>query len=373
MTDMTLFTGAELKPDYQITAKDKHLDKDITSQLAPRLITLTHIDNSGFEADSLELELDDADGLLELPNRGAELTLKLGWHGKQPNDKGRFIVDEIEHVGTPDRITVRARSADFRDSLNTRREQSWHDTTLGQIIEAIANKNNLIARTGADLASQRVDHIDQTTESDVSFLARLAKQYGASVAVKEKRLIFARPGKGKTVSGEDFTVLSITRSAGDQHRFSVNDRNAYTGVTASWQDTRKPEEKKKSTVKRKTEADPPPTVMAPTPQKSDPLVGSSGNVFVLNRPYKNKASAEQAAKATWDRIQRGVAQFSINLAIGREDLYAARPVRVSGFKSRINEAEWIIKKVTNKVDSNGFTTVVELEVKVSDSDIEPIQ
>ncbi|MDI8752169.1 acetyl-CoA sensor PanZ family protein, partial [Salmonella enterica subsp. enterica serovar Montevideo] len=42
-----------------------------------------------------------------------------------------FTVDEIEHSGAPDRLTIRARSADFRETLNTRREKSWHQTTVG--------------------------------------------------------------------------------------------------------------------------------------------------------------------------------------------------------------------------------------------------
>lgn len=78
MTDMTMFAGSECVPAYRVMMKDR----DITQNLAPRLIALTHTDNRGFEADRLDLELDDADGLLELPRRGAVLSLALGWKGK---------------------------------------------------------------------------------------------------------------------------------------------------------------------------------------------------------------------------------------------------------------------------------------------------
>lgn len=74
--------------------------------------------NRGFEADQLDLELDDADGKIVLPRRGAVITLALGWKGQPLFPKGAFTVDEIEHTGAPDRLTIRARSADFRETLN---------------------------------------------------------------------------------------------------------------------------------------------------------------------------------------------------------------------------------------------------------------
>ncbi|MBK1596459.1 phage late control D family protein, partial [Escherichia coli] len=96
--------------------------RDITTVLDNRLMSLTLADNRGFEADQLDLELDDADGKIVLPRRGAVITLALGWKGLPLFPKGAFTVDEIEHTGAPDRLTIRARSADFRETLNTRRE-----------------------------------------------------------------------------------------------------------------------------------------------------------------------------------------------------------------------------------------------------------
>ncbi|ECG6599233.1 phage late control D family protein, partial [Salmonella enterica subsp. enterica serovar Poona] len=43
--------------------------KDVTTVLDTRLMSLTLTDNRGFEADQLDLELDDADGLIALPRR----------------------------------------------------------------------------------------------------------------------------------------------------------------------------------------------------------------------------------------------------------------------------------------------------------------
>ncbi len=60
------------------------------------------------------LEPDDSDGLMVMPQRDAVLSQGLGWQGSQLTHKGRFTVNEVEHQGAPDTLTIRARSADFR-------------------------------------------------------------------------------------------------------------------------------------------------------------------------------------------------------------------------------------------------------------------
>lgn len=62
--------------------------RDITTVLDNRLMSLTLTDNRGFEADQLDLELDDADGKIVLPRRGAVITLALGWKGQPLFPKG---------------------------------------------------------------------------------------------------------------------------------------------------------------------------------------------------------------------------------------------------------------------------------------------
>lgn len=73
----------------------------------------------------------------------------------------------------------------------------------------------------------------------------------------------------------------------------------------------------------------------------------------------------------WERLQRGVATFSLQLAEGRVDLYTEIPVKVSGFKQPIDDAEWTITTLTHTVSpDNGFTTGLDLEVKIGEFDIE---
>ncbi|EOT2010891.1 phage late control D family protein [Salmonella enterica subsp. enterica serovar Montevideo] len=352
-------------PAFSITIEGK----DVTTVMDTRLMSLTLTDNRGFEADQLDLELDDADGLIALPRRGAVLQLALGWKGQPLFPKGAFTVDEIEHSGAPDRLTIRARSADFRETLNTRREKSWHQTTVGEVVKEIAARHNLKVALGKDLTDKALDHMDQTNESDANFLMKLARQYGAIASVKDGNLLFIRQGQGRTASGKPLPVITITRKAGDGHRFTLADRGAYTGVIASWLHTREPRKKETTSVKRRRKKTT--TPKEPEAKQGDYLVGTDENVLVLNRTYANRSNAERAAKMQWERLQRGVASFSLQLAEGRAELYTEMPVKVTGFKQPIDDAEWTITTLTHSVSpDNGFTTSMELEVKIDGLEIE---
>ncbi|UXD90718.1 phage late control D family protein [Cronobacter sakazakii] len=380
LSDFYNGAGARMTPAYMLRINAK----DITTVISERLLSLTLTDNRGFEADQLDIELDDADGQLELPIRGAVLTLFMGWQGEALIGKGDFTVDEIEHRGAPDTLTIRARSADFRGTLNSRREESYHDTTLGAVVETIAARNKLKARIAPELARIPVSHIDQAQESDAKFLTRLAERNGAEVAIKAGVLMFIKAGAGMTAGGKAIPQITITRSDGDRHQFAIADRGAYTGVTAKWLHTKdpKPKEvkvKRKPKVKHLRALEHPKATKkkkekkAPEAREGEYMAGEADNVFVLTTTYASKAQAMRAAQAKWDKLQRGVAEFSITLARGRAEIYPETPAKVSGFKRIIDEQDWTITKVTHSLNNSGFVTALELEVKLSDVEYETEQ
>ena len=372
ITGLPLTAGADLAPDFMLTLNQQ----DITQNIRNRLISLSLTDNRGFEADQLDIELDDADGQLTMPERGTVLSVFLGWKGSALIGKGDFIVDEVEHQGAPDTLTIRARSADFRGSLNARREVSYHETTLGKVVTQVAERNNLQAMLADGLADIAIPHIDQTQETDAKFITRLASLNGAVAAVKTGRLLFIKPGRAVTASGKPIPLMTLTRQDGDQHSFSIADRGAYTGVSASWLHTKNPKPNKVK-LQRKPQfkhlrALQHPKIKVPQRTKSveerqgNYLAGSGDNVFVITTVYATQKAAMRAAQAKWEKLQRGVAEFSITLAIGRADLFPETPIVVSGFKSVINHQKWIISKVAHHLNNSGYTTQLVLEVLLSD-------
>ncbi|WP_426767390.1 phage late control D family protein [Erwinia aphidicola] len=373
INSLAMPAGTVRTPDFMIRVNSEN----VTANISPRLISLTMTDNRGFEADQLDIELDDTDGQLAMPVRGAVISLFLGWKGQPLTGKGDFTVDEVEHHGAPDTMTIRARSADFRGTLNSRREVSYHDTTLGAVIRQVAERNKLQPIIAEAFASVPVTHIDQTQETDAAFLTRIATLNGAVAAIKAGRLLFIKPGGGVTAAGKPIPQMTITRQDGDRHSFSISDRGAYTGVTASWLHTKKPKPKKVKVQRKPKErhlralehpaAKKRKAAPAKTPEakEGDYLAGSEDNVFAITTVYATKAAAMRAAQAKWNKLQRGVADFSLTLAMGRADLFPETPVQVSGFKAVIDAQPWVISKVTHSLSGSGYTTALEFEVLLS--------
>ena len=324
------------KPSYRITLDGT----DITPRINGRLISLSLREQRGLEADQLDITLADHDGQLAIPPRGAELQVAFGWQEEGLVDKGRFTVDEVQHTGTPDQLTIRARSADMRGQLPGKRTQGWHDVTLGEIVTTIAGRNALEPVVAAALNGIRIGHIDQTDESDLNFLTRLGERYDAIAAIKAGRMLFTVAGQGLTASGRAMPAITLTRRDGDQHRYSVTDRDAYSGVKAYWNDTRGAE---RQTV----------------------LAGTEENAKQLRPTYATEDDALAAARAEWQRIQRGLAEFELTLALGRADLLPETPLTLTGFKPQIDATAWLVSEVTHSLNDGGFGTVVKCEVNQS--------
>lgn len=327
--------------------------EDITQRIQPRLMQLTLTDNRGMEADQLDLTLDDSDGRLDIPTRGASIHLSLGWSDTGLIDKGSYTVDEVEHSGTPDQLTIRARSADLRQGITTKKERSWHQATVGAIVRTIAAENELLPSVSPDLEAQQVAHLDQTSESDANLLTRLAEMFDAVSTVKAGQLLFYKIGRGITVSGKELGRVSITRKDGDRHRFSVANRDACTAVTASYYDT-KAGKKAEVTIRREKGED------------GEKLDHSGENTKTLRHTYANKANAMRAATAALDKAARGVSTFSLTLARGRPDLFPELPASVSGWKPAIDGTDWLLSKVTHRLSPSGLVTELELEIDIGD-------
>ncbi|MCU7964033.1 phage late control D family protein [Shewanella sp. SW32] len=346
-------------PDYQILVNGK----DISPKMKTRLMSLRLTDNRGFEADTVEVQLDDADGELAMPPKGATMQVRIGWKGSALVDKGTYTIDELEHSGPPDAITIRGKSADMRGTLQQSREQSFHKQSVSSIIDVIAARHQLKAKISDNLKMEFIDHIDQANESDANFLSRLAEQFDAIATVKNGNLLFLQAGLAHNASGIALDRVDITRQSGDSHHFGVADRDAYSGVVAYWQNDKAA---KRQTVKAKKPTEAKPSDVKVIVGEKEIMVGSNDNVKTLRHTYANKQNAERAARAMWDKLQRGVATFTITLAMGRPELFPELPVNVSGFKPQIDNSDWLLTRVEHNITDTGYTTGIELEVKNSE-------
>lgn len=323
-------------PAYKIVINDK----DKTDLIADRFISLTLSDAGGFEADQLDLELDDHDGQLAMPSTKAVIEVWLGFKGEPLVPKGVYNVDEVEHAGPPDRIIVRARSADFRTSLIEQKTRAWDNVTLGDIINTISTDHDLDAAISDSLSSIAVAHIDQTDESDAHFLTRLAADYDAIATVKSYSLLFLKKGLHQSASGNSIKKIFIDRADAGGHAYQEIDRDGnYTGVMTRWLD--------KDSAKLVTV-----------------LAGAAGKVKTIRNTYKDETAAINAAKSEYNNLLRKGASMEIALSNANLELIPETPVTLTGWRPEIIGKSWSVgSPVTHELTSSLVTRVTLIPAK----------
>lgn len=321
-----------MTPDYQILADRQ----DITAAIADRLLSLRVTDESGIQSDMLELRMDDRDRKIRLPRTGAELELNLGYIETGLRRIGLYTVDEVSIEGPPDTLIIRARAADFRQSLKAQRTQSWELVSLSDIVSTIASRHGLAPIIADTLKQSMIEHVDQTDESDLHFLTRLGKAYGAIAKPAEGRLLFVPEGEAKTASGKSIPAVTLNRDQLTRWRFSYVDREKYQAVIAHWHN-------------------------AKTGKKEPVRIGpdSAEPAFTLRGNHPDAEAAKVAAEAKLKALKRGTSSGSVTLA-GDMRLMAEGKLVLSGF-GKTPDGEWSIQRVEHSLNSSGLITSIELQ------------
>lgn len=366
--------GNHLTPVAKLSINGKPFNTDALS----RIISISLTDKSGFEADELTVSLSDHDGKLALPPKSAEITIALGYIETGIVDKGSYKITEVSWSGAPDTLHITAQSADTSDRFSEAKEKSWHKTSLKEIIESIAAANGYTPIIGKAYQDEKIDHIDQSNESDAAFLSRLAERYDAIATVKHGRLLFVSSGEATTASGQPLPTIRITRNSGDQYTFRYSNTESYNAVRAYYidkqtgkkhevvitEDNYDPVKKtvtttKKYKTKRKDGKTHKTTTKEVTEIKQADTTGKK--IKTLRHTYQSPKTAATGARAAYKKLKRGAMEFDISLAVGRPDVAPESPVILQGFKPEIDAEKWVGKETVHTLDGNGLTTAVKLQ------------
>lgn len=328
-----------IRPDYRLVANSQ----DITTIIRDRLVSLRYTDEAGMESDVLEIVLADNDPAtpIRTPPTGAELELFLGYDGAAERI-GLFVCDELEMAGWPCEMTIRARAAPFdlskngKSNLQTQKTRSWPKaTTLGAMVKKIASEHGLEAAVAARLDGISLPHMDQADESDLHFLARVAKRYDAIVKPAAGKLILAKQGEAKTVTGQALPTVTIRPEDVSRWRVVQSKRETAGMVVAYWHSMK-------------------------SAKRNEVKVGSGEPVRRLKMYYPTQEMALAAARSELDRRERGRITVSVTLP-GRTDLVADGRVVLVGFRDGV-DGEWSITRADHLLDGGGYVTTIEAEL-----------
>jgi phage protein D len=318
-----------MKPVFQILANGV----DITAVINDRMLLIRTIDKPGNSADDFELRIDDRDGAVTLPKRGAKMKVYLGYEGQKLALIGTYTVDEVEVSGPPNTVVIRSKSSDTRSSAKTTRSGSWEGASLASIVSDIAGRNAWKPECSVQTLVERAD---QLSESDLNFITRLAKQYDCTAKVADGKLIVIPRQGGVTVSGTRLPVLVVRRSDVSRWQFRLGDDNVKKAVKAAYAD------KNGDLV---------------TVQLDNEGTEGLPPIHTDRHIHANKPAAEAAVKARLAGFNRSTAGVRLEMP-GRTDLFAEREIDAQGFKVGL-DGNYLVDSVEQVFTQAGWSTTVE--------------
>lgn len=326
-------------PKFRIEANSQ----DITAAILDRFISLRLTDEAGMQSDMVEITLADHNPLVPIvmPETGAELRVFLGY-GMEVQDMGLYVVDEIELSGWPGAMTIRGKAAPYdtskggKSDLQTQKSRSWKKgTKLGDVVAKIAKEHGMEPAVSKSLQGVALPHLDQTEESDISFLVRVGKRYDAIAKPAGGKIVMAKAGEMKSASGEDLPPIPVV--AGECSRFTMTvARRESPGTVVAYHHSKR------------------------TAKRIPVTLGKGEPTRRLRHWYPDEESAKAAAQAELDKRARGEHKLQLTMP-GNPQLAAESPLNATGFRAGV-DGEWLVTRVTHSLDKNtGYQCDVEAE------------
>ncbi len=309
--------------------------KDITAHISPFALSVTYTDHEHGKSDEIDIQIEDRDHLWKsswYPAKGDVLKLKIGYESEGLLPCGSFEIDEIEMSSPPDTVSLKGLGTNIKKALRQENTTAYENKTLKAIAEEIAGKHGFTLV--GEVKDIRVKRITQKQERDLSFLKRIAEEYGYVFKIADNKLVFYEIGKLESASA----VYAVDRK--DLLSFNLRDKthNIYKACLISYHDP-----KKKGLITH--------TVSA------DGIV--KGDILKLNDRCENKEQAIVKATAALKAKNGGQIEGSLTV-IGNPKLVAGSNITLTGLYT-LNGIYHILtsKHVIERL--SGYRT--ELEVK----------
>ena len=331
-------------PIYKVTCGATTID------FGKRLITLTISDESGIKSDSCDITLDNQKDLINVPKTGTNLSVSLGYKESGVSHMGNYTVNEITMSGPPNVINIKCHAADLSSSLKEKISGSFDGTTIGSLVESVASKYGLTPRVSNDFAGIVLDHLDQTNESDMHFLTRLASKYGAIAKPANGNLLFAAKGLAKSISGLVLGETTLDIKDVISWSYTESTRENYKKVKSEYVDFENGEIEESESGEDDGEG-------GRADEKENDEDTEYGSTYGIAEVSANKNAAQTIANTAFREINRNSRKIQIT-TLGNTNLVAESRVLLTGFQFGI-PINWIISKAEHSLNNQGFLTQIE--------------
>ncbi len=203
------------------------------------------------------------------------------------------------------------------------------------MIARVAGEHGLKPAVSSELAAIKLPHTDQSHESDMNLLLRMAKRYDAVAKPAGGGLVFVRRGDSKSASGAALPRVTLTPADGNDFRVVIASRGEAASVVAYYRDKR-------------------------GASRREVAIGNGEPVIRLRMSYADRVSAEEAAKSEHRKRQRETKTLTYTFP-GRPELGAECIAVMSGFHPDV-DGDWLVKRCEHYIGTQGYKTMIECEL-----------
>jgi uncharacterized protein len=301
--------------------------------LEERLLSMQIHNSIEGDVDDVVLSLDDrpilANEHLPILPIGTKVFIWLGWKPALVN-MGTFHLDSWDLSNPPSKLTITAKSLDFKGHFFDQKTYTWDKITLKLLVESIAAKHGLIPYVSEDYNFLITEQ--QDVESDAAFLTRLARKYNAIFKVAQEKLLFLQYNAFQSLSGQILGSVAVSSLEATQWSSSYKESREFGKVEATWME-------KDSREYRTTYY---------------PKVSRSNKVFQIRKTFLTERDAFYAAKAKYESFERDKQRIDVQCN-GNPRITAGGRVLLAGFRAEI-DGVWVVSQVSHSLDSQGFQT-----------------
>lgn len=318
---------------------DEEPQPDLANEITKRVSACNYTDVASGESDRITITMHDIGkqwlGPL-FPKRGADLGVvinMLNWDEKKEAtgevktfDCGKFILDDISFSGAPTTCNLKGVSIPTDDDFKSLpRSNTWEKTTVQQIASEIAGRAGVKLYYDAD--SITIDELEQSHETDSSFLYSLCAKYDLAMKVYNHKIVIYDIVK----SEEKEAVATLKEKDLIRWTYNTTINGTYTGATITYTDP-------------------------DTDETIDLTVGESGRMYSVNTQASSREDAEKQAWSALRSANRSIETLEITIK-ANTDIVASHTIKIEGMQKI--DGKYYVDRISHSIGS-GYTMALSL-------------
>jgi len=312
-----------MKPIFKVVANNE----DVTEMINLNSSKIEFKDEEGELSDEITLEFV---GEYKKPKKDDEIKLWLGSEEEELFYCGLFLVNNSKYKRN-DKTTIEviATAANFSKGLKVKRNRTYENVSIRKVASIIAIKHELDLK--CDYEDIYIDNLQQTNESDLSFLKRIAEQYNAIFSIKNNTLTFLKKIKDNKKS-KDLPRFKLVVDEQTSVEIENTNKDMYNSCKAIWRDTK--DNKEKSII-----------------------VGDGEPTKIIKDSFESMADAKVKAQAV---LQKANSKTKVGtISCTGFAIYAGGILELSGTLE--DDGDYHIKNVHHIQDENGWNMTIQIE------------